>query len=162
MRAFILHRFLSRDEHSRRSTVGALLLVLTGVLAACGGGGGGGGGSPPPMVTLSSIAVTAGSASFALGTTDQLTATGSYSDGSKKDLTSQVTWASATMTVATVSTAGLATSVAAGTSVISASLSGVTGNDTLTVTAATVVSIVITPLNPTIAPGKTQQFTATG
>jgi 6-phosphogluconolactonase (cycloisomerase 2 family) len=162
MRAFILHRVLSRGEHSRRSPLGALLLVLTGVLAACGGGGGGGGGSPPPMVTLSSIAVTAASASFALGTTDQLTATGSYSDGSKKDLTSQVTWASATMTVATVSTAGLATSVAAGTSVISASLSGVTGNDTLTVTAATVVSIAITPVNPTIAPGKTLQFTATG
>jgi DNA-binding beta-propeller fold protein YncE len=32
----------------------------------------------------------------------------------------------------------------------------------LTVTAATVVSIVITPAKPTIAPGKTLQFTATG
>ncbi len=91
-----------------------------------------------------------------------MTATGTYSDATKKDLSSQVTWASATMTVATISTAGLATSVKAGTSVISASLSGVTGNDTLTVTAATVVSIAITPAKPTIAPGKTQQFTATG
>jgi 6-phosphogluconolactonase (cycloisomerase 2 family) len=139
--------------------MGALLLVLTGLLAACGGGGGG---SAPPAVTLSSIAITPASPSIALGTTQQLAATGTYSDSTKKDISSQVTWASATMTVATVSTAGLATSVAAGTSVISASLSGVTGNDTLTVTAATVVSIAITPVNPTIAPGKTQQFTATG
>jgi 6-phosphogluconolactonase len=163
MSAFILHRVLGLGNCGRRGPAGALLLVFTGWLAACGGGGGGGGGyTPPPMVTLSSIAVTAANASFALGTTDQLTATGTYSDGSKKDLTSQVTWASATTTVATVSTAGLATSVKAGTSVISASLSGVTGNDTLTVSAATVVSIAITPAKPTIAPGKALQFTATG
>jgi 6-phosphogluconolactonase (cycloisomerase 2 family) len=114
------------------------------------------------MVTLSSIAITPASPSIALGTTQQLTATGTYSDKTTKDISSQVTWASATMTVATVSTAGLATSVKAGTSVISASLSGVTGNDTLTVTAATLVSIAITPTKPTIAPSKTQQFTAIG
>jgi 6-phosphogluconolactonase (cycloisomerase 2 family) len=41
-------------------------------------------------------------------------------------------------------------------------LSGVTGNDTLTVTAATVVSVAITPANPSITLGKTQQFVATG
>jgi 6-phosphogluconolactonase (cycloisomerase 2 family) len=114
------------------------------------------------MATLTSIAITPASPSIALGKTVQLIATGSYNDSTKKDLSSQVTWASATTTVATVSAAGLATSVKAGTSVISASLSGVTGNDTLTVTAATVVSIAITPAKPTIAPGKPLQFTATG
>jgi 6-phosphogluconolactonase (cycloisomerase 2 family) len=112
------------------------------------------------MVTLSSIAITPATPSIVLGTTTQLTATGTYSDGSKKDVSSQVTWSSATTTVATVSTAGLATSVAVGTSAITATLSGVTGNDTLTV--ITLVSIAITPANPTIATGKTQQFTATG
>jgi 6-phosphogluconolactonase (cycloisomerase 2 family) len=114
------------------------------------------------MVTLSSIAITPVSPSIAAGTTQQLTATGTYSDKTTKDISSQVTWASATMTVATVSTAGLATSIKAGTSVVTASFSGVTGNDTLTVTAATLVSIAITPDKPTIAPGKTVQFTATG
>lgn len=141
--------------------MGALLLVLTGLLAACGGGGGGGG-SAPPMVTLSSIAVTAANAGFALGTTDQLTATGSYSDGTKKDLTSQVTWAATTAGIVTISAAGLATSVAVGQTAITATMSGVTGNGTLTVSAATVVSIALTPVNPTIAPGKMQQFVATG
>src|SRR5260221_927987 len=158
MSALILHRVLGLGDCGRRGPAGALLLILAGLLAACGGGGGG----AAPTVTLTSIAITTASPNIALGTTTQLTATGTYSDATKKDLSSQVTWASATMTVATISTAGLATSVKAGTSVISASLSGVTGNDTLTVTAATVVSIAITPAKPTIAPGKTQQFTATG
>jgi 6-phosphogluconolactonase len=162
MSAFILHRVLGLGDHGRRGPAGALLLVLTGLLAACGGGGGGGGGYMPPAVTLTSIAITPASPSIALGTTTQLTATGTYSDGTKKDLSSQVTWASATTTVATISTVGLATSVAVGTSAITAMLSGVTGNDTLTVTAATVVSIAITPAKPTIPPGKTLQFTATG
>jgi 6-phosphogluconolactonase (cycloisomerase 2 family) len=163
MSAFIVHRVPGRGDYGRRAHAGALLLILAGLLAACGGGGGGGGGtSPPPMVTLSSIAVTAASASIALGTTTQLTATGSYSDGSKKDISSQVTWASATTTVATVSTAGLATSAGVGTSVITATLSGVMGNVTLTVTAATVVSIAVTPTNPSIVLGTTAQLTATG
>ena len=163
MISYILHGFLGWGDHGRRGRASTVSLVLMGLLAACGGGGGGYGGSaPPPAVTLSSIAITPPSPSIALGTTTQLTATGTYSDSTKKDISSQVTWASATSTVATVSTAGLATSLKVGTSVISASLSGVTGNDTLTVTAATVVSIAITPTKPTIAPTKTLQFTATG
>src|SRR6266851_5804261 len=115
MSAFILHRVLGLGDCGRRGPAGALLLILTGLLAACGGGGGGGG-SAAPMVTLTSIAITPASPSIALGTTTQLTATGSYSDGTKKDLSSQVTWASATPAVATVP-AGLATSVTVGTSV---------------------------------------------
>jgi 6-phosphogluconolactonase (cycloisomerase 2 family) len=161
MSAFILHRVFGLGVHGRRGPAGAFLLILTGLVAACGGGGGGGGAAP--MVTLTSIAITPASPSIALGTTTQLAATGTYSDGTKKDLSSQVTWASATATVATIgTTTGLATSVAVGTSAITATLSGVTGNDTLTVTAATVVSIAITPAKPTIAPGKTLPFTATG
>ncbi len=161
MISFILHKDLGRGDHGRRDLTGAFLLVVSALLVACGGGGGGGY-SPPPMVTLTSIAITPASPSIALGTTTQLTATGTYSDSTKKDLSSQVTWASGTTAVATISPAGLATSHAVGTSAITAMLSGVTGNDTLTVTAATVVSIAITPAKPTIAPGKTVQFTATG
>jgi 6-phosphogluconolactonase len=161
MNAFILHRVLGLGDHGRRAPAGALLLILTGLLVACGGGGGGGG-SMPAAATLSSIAITPATPSIALGTTTQLTATGTYSDGTKKDLSSQVTWASATTTVATVSTAGLATSVAVGTSAITAMLGGVTGNDTLTVTAATLVSVAITPANPSITLGKTLQFVAIG
>lgn len=95
----------------------------------------------PP--TLQSIAVTPANPSVAKGLTQQFTATGTYSDNSTQDLTSQVTWASATPTVATITAAGLATAVSAGTSTISATLSGVTGSTTLMVTADTIPPQVI-------------------
>ena len=56
--------------------------------------------------TLVSIAVTPTSPVVAKGQTEQFTATGTYSDGSETNLTSQVTWASATPTVATLNGSG--------------------------------------------------------
>jgi plastocyanin len=115
---------------------------------------------------LQSIAVTPASPSVAKGLTEQFAATGTYTDTSTKDLTAQVTWSSATPSVATISNAanmhGLATAVATGTSSISAALSGITGSTVLTVTAAVLQSIAVTPSNPTVPKGLTQQFTATG
>jgi 6-phosphogluconolactonase (cycloisomerase 2 family) len=160
MIAFILHGVSLREARGRRGLAGTAFLVMAGLLAACGGGGGGGGSMM--AATLTSIAITPASPSVALGKTIQLTATGSYSDGTKKDLSSQVTWTPTTAGIVNISTAGVATPVAAGTSAIIAMLSGVTGNETLTVTGATVVSIAITPAKSTIGPGKTLQFTATG
>ena len=52
--------------------------------------------------TLQSIAVTPANPSVADGLTEQFTATGTFSDGSTQDLTTQVTWASATTSVATI------------------------------------------------------------
>ncbi len=88
--------------------------------------------------TLKSIAITPVSPSISKGNTQQFTATGTYSDTTTANITSQVTWISATTTVATISAAGLATGVGTGTSNITASLTGVTSPaDVLTVTAAT-------------------------
>ncbi len=116
--------------------------------------------------TLQSIAVNPANPSVSAGGTEQFTATGTYSDKSTQDLTSQVTWASATTSVATISNAsgsqGLATGVKAGTSSISAALDGVTGSTVLTVTSATLVSIAVTPANTDLPAGETEQFTATG
>ena len=65
--------------------------------------------------------------------------------------------------VATIAAGSLATAVAVGTSNITASLNGVTSSaDLLTVTAATLQSIAVTPASPSVAKGGTQQFTATG
>jgi len=75
---------------------------------------------------LTSIAVTATASSITVGATDQLKATGAYSDSSTADLTSSATWASSTTATATISSAGLATALAAGTTNITASSSGVT------------------------------------
>ena len=113
--------------------------------------------------TLISIAVTPANPSVAAGLTQQFIATGTYSDASTAVLTGSVTWASATSSVATIgATTGLAHGVAVGTSSISATLGLVSGSTVLTVTAATLVSIAVTPANPSIAAGANQQFSATG
>jgi hypothetical protein len=112
--------------------------------------------------TLVSIAVTASTLSIAKGSTDQFTATGTYSDNSMQNITNSVTWSSQNTGVATITSGGLATGAGTGTSKIQASLGSVSGSATLTVTAAVLVSIAITPVNPTIGDGLTEQFTATG
>jgi CSLREA domain-containing protein len=85
-------------------------------------------------VALLAIAVSPGNPDLAEDVTGQFTATGTYSDGSTGDLTDFVTWASATPSVATINSTGLATALAPGTSVITASLADVTSPaDTLTV-----------------------------
>ncbi len=112
--------------------------------------------------TLVSIAVTPANPSINKGATQQFTATGTFSDSSTQVLSNAV-WASGTATVATINATGLATAVGVGTSTISASLGGVTSTGvTLTVTPATLVSIALTPVTPSIPLGNKQQFTATG
>src|SRR5207245_2393393 len=93
--------------------------------------------------------------------TQQFTATGTFSDNSTQVLGNAV-WASGTATVATISSTGLATTVGTGTSTISATSGSITGSTLLTVTPAALVSIAVTPANPSISKGATQQFTATG
>ncbi len=115
--------------------------------------------TPPALV---SIAVTPANASVQVGSTPaQYTATGTYSDNSTQNLTSSVTWVSTTTSVATITSAGVVTPVAAGSTTIQATSGSITGSTGLTVTTA-LVSIAVTPANPSIAKGKTQAFTATG
>ncbi|TMD84018.1 MAG: hypothetical protein E6I78_11385, partial [Chloroflexi bacterium] len=112
--------------------------------------------------TLLSIAVSPANPSIPKGTTQAFAATGTYSDGSTSDLSSSVTWASSATAVATMTTGGLASGVAQGSAQITATSGGVTGGTTLTVGPAVLVSIAVTPSNPSVAKGTTQQFTATG
>jgi trimeric autotransporter adhesin len=115
---------------------------------------------------LVSIAVIPANPSIANGTSQQFAATGTYTDGSTQSLTNSVSWSSSDTTVASVSNAsssrGLASSAGQGTVVITATLGTISGSTGLTVTAATLVSIAITPLSPSITDGTTQQFNATG
>ena len=112
--------------------------------------------------TLTSLELSPAAPSLARGSTTQLTATGRYSDGSSRDVTGQATWLSATPAVASVSSTGLATALTVGTSSISATLGSLSGNATLTVTAATLVALAVTPAATSLARGRTQQLTATG
>jgi trimeric autotransporter adhesin len=116
--------------------------------------------------TLTSITVTPPEPSIAKDTTVQLTATGNFSDGTTEDLTTEVSWGSGDNSIAQVSnvsgTQGLVTGLAAGTTPVTAFLNGIEGSATVTVTAATLTSITITPPDPSIANGTTVQLTATG
>ena len=111
---------------------------------------------------LVSMVVTPVDPSIALGLTQQFTVTGTYTDASTADLTGLVTWESHNTAVATVDAAGLVTSLTAGTAVISVALGEIGDYTTLTVTPAELVSMVVTPVDPSIALGLTQQFTVTG
>jgi hypothetical protein len=111
---------------------------------------------------LISIAVTPANPSIALGTTQQFTATGSFTDGTQKDVTAAAMWASDTPATAGINNTGLAASPNVGTATISATSGTVSGSTMLTVTPAVLVSIVITPATASIALGTAQAFTATG
>lgn len=89
----------------------------------------------PPNLT--SIAVSPGVTSIAIGNNQQFVATGLYTDGSSQDLTASVTWSSSSGTVSTISATGLATSLANGNTTIAASSGSVTGTAALTVGTAT-------------------------
>ena len=113
----------------------------------------------PPLV---SVTVAPSNPSIAAGQQQQFTATGTYGDGSQQNLTNSATWTSTAPSVATVSSAGLATAIAAGSTTIKAVSGSISGSTSLTVAAPTLVSIAVTPANPSIAAGQQQQFTATG
>jgi len=110
---------------------------------------------------LASIAVSPAASSLPVNTSQQFTASGTYKDGSSRDLTALVSWASTFSSIATVDVTGVATGMSAGSTTISASLGGVTGSTSLTVTAPTISSIVITPDGLTLGIGIGQQYTAT-
>jgi outer membrane protein assembly factor BamB len=78
----------------------------------------------PPV----SIAVTPSNLSIVNGTTVQLTATGTYSGGSTRDLTTQVVWSSSDITKATVSATGLVTAIATGSTMFTATSGTITGS----------------------------------
>ncbi len=96
----------------------AMLLLLTiAITASCGGGGGGGGGAPSEGgggggATLSSINVIPANSYMYRNGTMQITAYGTYSDGTTQDITTSVSWFSLLTSVATISNAGLVTASA--------------------------------------------------
>ena len=118
--------------------------------------------APPTTVRLNSITVAPASGSVVLGLTKQFSATGLYSDGSMKDLTSVATWSSTSMAVATITAGGLATGSLVGTTTIKAKSGKTLGTTSLTVTAPALLSIAVTPGNAYVVAGFTKQFTATG
>lgn len=111
---------------------------------------------------LASIAITPSNATLATNSTLQFTATGTSTDGSKQDLTNTVTWNSTSPGIARISSGGLATGVAAGSTTIQATLSSVNASTGLTVSAVSLQTIQLTPATAQVAAGTTLQLSATG
>ncbi len=112
--------------------------------------------------TLSTLTVGPSTPSIQQGKTLQMTATGTFDDGSTKTLTTNVLWSTSDVATATVSTSGVVTGVAPGTATITATSGTVSGSTSVTVTVANLISIAVTPTNPSIKQGAIQQFMATG
>ena len=114
---------------------------------------------------LQSIHVTPALAAVPKGLKRQMTATGTYSN-STRDISALVIWSSSETSRASVSndieTRGEVTTAAEGAVEINASLDGITGGTTLTVTPEELVSIEITPGNSALLENLEKQYTATG
>jgi trimeric autotransporter adhesin len=98
------------------------------------------------------------------GNTQQFSATGTFPNDGTGDVTGQTTWTSSNPSVATIDASGLATGVAFGTTTISANCQCYEESTSLSVSSrsASLTSIAVTPSNPAIGVGRTQQFAATG
>ncbi len=109
--------------------------------------------------TLTSITV-GPTATINQGGTVQMTASGTYNDGTTQTLTN-VFWSSDATSVATVSTTGLVTGVSTGTATITGASGTQTGTATITVALNNVTGITISPTtNHATLNGGTAQFTA--
>ena len=112
--------------------------------------------------TLTTITVTPATPSVVAGNTLQMIATGTYDDGSTKNISGTATWTTSDSSIATVSSAGVLTGVATGTATITATSAAISGTTTATVQVAGLQSITLTPTGNSIKQGATQQFMATG
>jgi hypothetical protein len=137
-----------------------VVVLLISTLVGCGGSSTS---TPPPpaKATLTSITVTPSGSTIAFGSTQQFKATGKYSDGTSKDISSTVAWSSSSSSIASISSAGLATPVKGGQVTITATSGAISGSTTLTVGVA-LSSITVSSSASGINVGQTAQFTATG
>jgi uncharacterized protein YjdB len=89
---------------------------------------------PPSLVSLS---IAPDAASLSTGATQQLTATGTYTDGSTQNLTATSTWVSSNSSVIGVNSAGLATAATTGNATITATSGSTSATAALIVTSGT-------------------------
>lgn len=135
------------------------LLAISGLVAILGACSG----NDDNEVRLRSIEIAPATQSIASGTTVQLTATALYSDGNTYNVSDQVIWDSADDSKVSVSTTGLASglSPSTGSVTVTATLDEATATSAITVTAATIKQIDVTPNSGPLPRGLKRQLTAT-
>lgn len=115
--------------------------------------------------TLSSIAIGPQAQTITTQQTLQMTATGTYSDGSTQNLTGKVVWSSGTTSCATINQNGLVTPVKTVTGVCTTTISAAAGTvsaatTTVTVSEGTPTSITLTASTTTPQHNSSVTFTA--
>lgn len=111
--------------------------------------------------TLDSISIDPLDESVPIDIEVQYSATGLFSDHTIFDMTELVTWESSVLSVSTIDAEGLASALAAGTTVITASYDVVSTTTTLNVNATTIVSLDITPYDSSIEEGGIERMILT-
>ena len=112
--------------------------------------------------TLTSISISPSSFPLAAGYFQNLSITGTYSDGTILDLTTAASWSSENSGIAEVSnslpTKGLVSGVATGNTRINATVLGLTAHSKINVTAATIESLDINPTSLVMPVGSSKKF----
>ncbi len=96
-----------------------------------------------------------------VGASLQLHASGIYSDHSVRDISSQAVWSSQNSSVANINETGVISALNPGSAVMTAELDGISGETTVSVEAASIVSIAVTPKQSSTAAGASIQLQAT-
>ncbi|MCR9388683.1 Ig-like domain-containing protein [Vibrio metoecus] len=110
---------------------------------------------------VTGLQITPATVSLAQGFTQPLTAIATYSDATTGDVSSVVSWSSDNTSVAIVDSDGVLKAQSVGSASVSASIDGVVSNtSTITVTAAVVTALQITPGTVSLPLGLTRQLTA--
>ncbi len=112
--------------------------------------------------SLTQIILSPDTPNLPLGTQLNLSATGLYSDGSNQNLSNQVSWSHADSGILTIDASGFVQPQATGSSVVSASLDGITANTLVTISNAVLSSIEISATSTTLSLGKQQALLALG
>lgn len=124
--------FVSFASCRRRALGGIFLLALALpilLFAGCGGSSS----NNQQNKTMTSIEITPANPSVVVGSQQQFSAMGIFSDGSQEDITSSVTWASSDPAAAGITSSGLATSLTIGRPKITATSSSLSGSTQLTI-----------------------------
>ncbi len=116
--------------------------------------------------TLSSLQITPDTPSLVVGTQLQLRAIATYSDGSQKDVTTQVTWSSADEALLRALNGdgqqGLLVALASGATTVTALLDGMQDSTPINIATASLVSLSISSSKTILDSAEQQQLTLTG
>ena len=116
--------------------------------------------------TVTGLTITPAAESLNKGLSRQFSVSGSFSDATSQDLTFDADWASSDPAVATISNdpanKGLSQAISLGETTISATFAAISSSTQLTVVAASLQSIAVSPANPTLLSLSRADFTAVG